>query len=364
MRQIIRFTYFAVALIALLASCKRKPLYDEYINYETATIPIDVDWETSGVSPKNVTVLVYDATDNSLYMEHIYEQNDDEYQSYVELPVGEYKVVIFNEFRDNISNVGCANYDDFTTLSFYSTDITPTLARATGSDYVSQPGDLALTVVENVTITEDLVRYYYTLIEYDDGLSKTNLDTKTDETTKADMDQLIGLTAELKASKMSVSFHIENIDGALMPALVDLCNVASGYDVSNYCNTTTPVTTQFTMNSRTYDADSTTAGTIYADLALFGSLGNRYSTSGHTVDTPMLLDVLIMMNDGNSSIENRVIDITDLVTFSTDANGRILMTVNAFCDDPLPDIEEAEAESSGFGSTVTDWTYEDVGLKL
>ncbi|MFR9513379.1 MAG: DUF5119 domain-containing protein [Rikenellaceae bacterium] len=357
MSRILRYIYLALALL-VLGSCYRKPLYDECICHTTATIPIDVDWEISEVAPQNVTVLVYDATTDELYMEHIYEHNDNEIQSYISLPVGEYKVVIFNELRNQIDYVTTSEHSLFSTLNFYARTTTPTMARAYDNNYLQEPGALALTVVEDLEITDELIVYTYSTTESTEGSTES---TKVSDETIMASTKLTNLVAERKSSRLDIVFHIGALENALMPALADIYNISNGYNVSGECNNYSPSNMQFNMNNRKYDEGTEGAGTISASVTLFGSLGDRMSTDDHTEETPIVLDILFMLRDEEQTIVSRVVDVTDLIEFSVESNGNILMDLYVECDDYLPTvIVTDDGSSSGLETSLAAWEGIDV----
>ncbi|MFI3305507.1 MAG: DUF5119 domain-containing protein [Rikenellaceae bacterium] len=102
MKKIAKNISLLLCVAVVAASCERKPIYDDCVCNNTLAIPIDIDWEPSGVDLQNVSVLFYDAEDGSLAYEHQYEHNTKDIQSYAYLPTGRYTAVVFNELRDQI----------------------------------------------------------------------------------------------------------------------------------------------------------------------------------------------------------------------------------------------------------------------
>lgn len=345
----------STAVLLLAVSCHRKPLYDECICSNTLPIPIDVDWETSGVEPQNVTVLFYDAEDGSLLLEHKYEQNDNDIQSYVYLSEGKYTAVVFNELRDQIDYVSCVGYDNISTLKFESNDDDPLRSRATTRSYVGQPGDLAVKVVDSFEVTTDMIvemSYYY-----------TGNGTALSTTTQSTVDAMLGIVPLKKNATVVITAHVKNIYYARMPALVDLVNLADGYFAFSDNNSTVTSTIQFTMNNRTYDTGSTYDGTISATLSAFGSLDDRYSVSGHDGTTPVTLDMLFQLIDDDSTETSLAMDVTNSIAFYPQSDGSVLMTIDVDFEDALPEVvAEDSGEDSGFSSVLIDWGVVDVPL--
>lgn len=359
MKTIIRNISLLLCVVATLASCYRKPLYDECICVTTLSIPIDVDWETSGVEPQNVTVLIYNSDDGSLYYEHQYQQNDNDIQSYVELPSGDYTAVVFNELRDQIDYVSCVDYDNISTLKFESNDDEPLRSRSTSStrSYVEQPGDLAVAVVDNIIVTDEMIV---------EAAYSSSSDTKSSELsveTKTTVESLMGVVTLKKNATIIITAHIKNIYYARMPALVDLVNLADGYYVFGDNNSTTTSTLQFTMNNRTYDNESPQRnGTISTTVIAFGSLDDRLSSSGHDETTPVMLNLLFQLIDADYTEAELSMDVTSSIVHSEQSDGSVLMTIDVSFGDALPEVTPEGTTDSGFGSDLIDWGVVEVPI--
>jgi len=115
----------------LLASCVRRPLEDEPIP-QTARIPVHIDWSRSGLNPTNLTntaslpeveqvhrvTLRFYPTDGSPCFDRFMEANV--IADTIELPVGDYNVIVFNESVDDtpwwagaITFTDDGNYNNF-----------------------------------------------------------------------------------------------------------------------------------------------------------------------------------------------------------------------------------------------------------
>ncbi len=355
MSRLMRHITPLLLTLVTFVGCVRKPLSTECDCNLYALMPISVDWDPSSLTPQNVTFLVYDSSTGSLYKEFCYEHNDSDVQAYLPLPEGEYTVVVFNELRDEVNYVGCSDYENLSTLRFYSTEATPTLARASSSNYIQQPEGLGVIVIEDIIVDQDMVEYT--------NSSEAEVVSKVSGDTRSESERLMGITPLRKDVTMNIVVHVLGLNNALMPALVDLCNVADGYYVGSDRNTLSPATVQFTMNNRTYDSGSSTSGEISASLSLFGTLGDRLSTADHTEETPLLLDILFMLVDEEQTIVNRTIDITDMVSFNQ-LTATLELDLYIEMGEELPEVDSSGSDDSGFGSDLTDWDIVDVGLTL
>ncbi len=351
MKTIIKNISLLMCVVATVASCERKPLYDSCVCTNTLSIPIDIDWETSGVTPQNASVLFYNAEDGSLVYEHTYEHNTKSIQSYASLPVGDYTAVVFNELRNQIDYISCVGHENLSTLKFEGNAAAPLRSRATTRSYIKQSGDLAVAMVEGIVVTDDMI--------VEAANAEANEDTKSSDlstATKATIESLMGVVPEKKNTTINITAHIKNIYYARMPALVDLVNLSDGYYVYGDKNSSTPSTLQFTMNNRTYDYGSYYDGTISTSIVTFGTLTDRSSTSGHDDSTPIILDLLFKQIDKAQSEVSRDMDVTNIMTHSLQSDGSYSITINADLDEELPAVEPEGSEGgSNFGSSVEDW---------
>ncbi len=359
MKAIVKNISLLLFVVAASVSCYRKPIYDDCICNNSLEIPVDIDWETSGVVPQNVSILFYDTDDGTLQYEHTYEHNSKAIQSYALLPEGNYTAVIFNELRDQIDYMSCVGHEHLSTLKFEGNDDYPLRSRVDTRSYIKQAGDLAVATVEGIVITNDMIVEAAYAEQSEDGEETKSLSSET----KAAVESLMGVVPQKKNTTINITAHIKNIYYARMPALVDLVNLADGYYVYGDKNSSTPSTLQFTMNNRTYDEGSYYDGTISTSIVTFGSLTDRTSTSGHGDLTPMILDLLFQQVDVESSEVSRDLDVTDLATFEPQADGSILITIDADYDEPLPPVEpEGSGGDSGFGAELEEWNEVDVPL--
>ncbi|MFI3266653.1 MAG: DUF5119 domain-containing protein [Rikenellaceae bacterium] len=355
MKTMIKNISLLLCAAVTLASCERKPLYDDCSCYSTLSIPIDVDWETSGVTPeKNVTVLVYNSNDGSLYYEYTYEHNDNDIQSYISLGSGSYTAVVFNEKRDQVDYVSCVGYENLSTLKFESNAAEEVLrSRSTTRNYVQQPGDLAVAVVEGIVITDDMIVEGYN----EEGTKSTS------SATKATVESLTGVTPLKKNTTINIVAHVDNLFYANSPALADLVNLADGYYAYGDSNSSTTSTLQFKMGDFVFDdPDSYFNGSLSGTVTAFGTLESRTSTSGHD-SNPVMLDILFQQIDAAGTETPLVMDVTNYITFTNNSDGSVTIDIEVTFEEALPEVQpDGSSGSSGLGSNVAEWEKVDVPL--
>ncbi|MFI3331535.1 MAG: DUF5119 domain-containing protein [Rikenellaceae bacterium] len=339
-------------------SCSYQVIMDDCSCDDVAKIPINIDWSISGVVPQNVSVLVYDKASGSLVTEHRYEDNDNAIQSYIYLGEGTYTVVIFNEKRDQIDYLKVRGYESLSTLEFYVSTNTKAKARSESDNYLQEPGHMAVKIIDDVEITHELVEYS----QNDPDLSAVAMASESKTQTRVSFESLMNVIPVRKTIELSVTAHIKGLNYAMMPALVDLTNVADSYFVESDMNGLNPGVVQFNMNNRTYDTGSTTEGTIYGSTVILGALGDRVSTLSNTsLQTPIQLDMLFMLL--NEELETRIVDVTQTLNYTIDEYGNIEMDLYINVDEALPVVESTgSGTDSGFATDLGDWSIIDVPL--
>lgn len=331
-------------------SCERQEILKECFCTNSAKIPITVDWSNLSIVPQNVTMMFYNNSDGSFALEHRYEHNNNSVHSYVHVPEGEYTVVIFNELRGQVNNIDVREHNNLSTLGFYAKANHNAITYSKGHSHIHQPGELAVKTIRNLIVTSELIAY-----THGEGL------TKVSNKTKSNFEMLLNIAPNNKISWLDITIHIDGLNNARMPALVDLQNISEGYMVGDDKNCATPKIMQFDMNNRTYDTGSLTDGTISTRVALWGTLGDRTSIIGHH-DAPMIIDVLFMLVDKDKTLVNIEVDITNIISFDEEVSGSISLDLNVDMDSALPDVEPEGGDDSGFGSELEDWDEIEVPL--
>lgn len=350
MRPFYKYSLLALALLALY-SCYRRPLDEECIQY--AKIPIGSVWTKADIDPQNVTALFYNRVDGKLAQEHRFENSDKVIQSYVNVPVGRYKVVLFNEIRGQINGIGIKGHESLSSLEAYLLPDPNPRTRIAGDTYVRQPEVLASVIVDDFEVTREMAVYTNSSSS---GPANPALETS--------VNALVGLLPERKVHEFNITVHVRGLNNARMPALVDLRDVAESYNFDTDRNTLLPATEQFTMNGRTYDAGSVKDGIISTTVYTLGLLGERPADIDPQRDSPVLLDFLFVLVDKDRTLVNQVVDVTDLIEFLPKGHGAATLKLYLELPEALPDVEpEGGGGGSGFETELIDWDEIDVPLK-
>lgn len=349
MKPIYKYCLLLLGVVWSAYSCYRRPLEEEY----KATIPIGADWTKAELTPQNVTVLFYNQNTGNLVLEHQFEHNDQRIQSHVDLPVGIYTVVLFNEIREQVSGVGIRGYENFETLEAYAKPNPNAITRGADGPIVHEPGILATVIVTDFEVTSDMVAY-----------TRYSATRPPDEVLVPPVETLVDLIPERKVCQLQAFVHVDGINNARMPVLAYIHNMAEGYSFRKDQNITLPVSHQFTLDNRVYDVGSTQNGTITATINTFGVLGERNTVNDQPEDKPIVFDMYFMLVDQERTIVNRTFDVTPAIGFSPENNGSITLDLGIGIEQPLPEVIPGGTEDSGFGADLVDWGIIDVPLGM
>ncbi|MFI3281783.1 MAG: DUF5119 domain-containing protein [Rikenellaceae bacterium] len=159
MRPIIRYIVALFAITTTFA-CVRQELEDPY--QYLAHIPIGIDWSESLLDMDqvgNVSIYFY-PKDGSARIEKL---SDDLYYNLVELPIGEYSVLIFNDLINNVSGVSFNNAstcDQFSVNLMQTDPSTPTFYDlATGEVLAGAHSRMASWYLDEFIVDDSMVEY-------------------------------------------------------------------------------------------------------------------------------------------------------------------------------------------------------------
>ncbi|MFI3324510.1 MAG: DUF5119 domain-containing protein [Rikenellaceae bacterium] len=131
--------YLLLLALSALSSCNFDHLY--YQTSLLALVQIDVDWESSHITPNGVTAFVYDAA-GDLYTSQL---SSDPYVVYLKLPAGTYTVVLHNNSISELDGVELRNISTLESASIYAIerDDEPSF-EVEGEDmlFVEEPDDV------------------------------------------------------------------------------------------------------------------------------------------------------------------------------------------------------------------------------
>lgn len=363
MKWITKYSLLLAGAWVFLASCQRRPLEDGQIG--KARIPIGAVWTVAGISPQNVTALFYNQQDGKLVVEHRFENNGNRIQTYADVPVGTYTVVLFNEIRGQIRGVGIRGYENLATLEAFALpnatpNATPNAApglkpglqsRANDPGYVYEPDILASVMVRGFEVTCEMVSY-----------TQSVPGKAVSATMESSLEVLVGLVPERKVHEFYIVVHVEGLKNARMPALINLQGMAESYGFDPDRNTRIEAIQQFTMNNRTYDAGSNQDGTISAKIHTFGMLGEKPASTDPQATVPVVMDFFFMLVDADKTVVHQQVDVTSSIRYLSQPHGATTLELEMKLPEALPHVDP-HGEDSGFNTELVDWEVIDVPLQ-
>jgi hypothetical protein len=329
----------------LLTDCKYRPLEDEL--HSTALIPVSIDWSESGVDESTMhraSVLLFPEGGGEALE---YRLEDDLTYKEIEVPIGTYSVLIFNETMDA---------SDWSTIKFTGTDHYATFAaesleetsrgfytRSEELPLIKNPEPIAAWGMEGFTVTLDMI-------------TRTRAITRTSTRTRAleeVVTDLVGVKPQPRYETMTITARVENLSSSMQVTGI-LDGMSSGVYMASGEKMTATGAHAFILNGRVYD-ENEKDGTTTKTFDIFG----RQPATAH-VD----LYIDFLLTDGTLH-PRESFDVSNMIERDTETIPVSNSVLVGFDDrDPdggdheinLPDMDVAA------GISVGDW--EDVIIPL
>lgn len=338
----------SLALIAgfaalLAAGCERRPLEDEYA--ESALIPVRIDWTKSGIPVTDPTgsglvhrvSLRFFPKDGSAAFDRFMETNVIE--GSVEVPVGEYSVVVFNEsvhdawWEDAVVFSGMDSYDDFAATIVTDSEANyPFYAPLAEETLIVEPYRLASWSLDEFNVTDEMVKQ----TRYTGGGTYAG---PTDEQVNA----LTRITMRRLTYNVTVKAEVQNLCSAQL-----IQSAVRGFARKVYMasaqTTQEPGTHVLKLNNRQWTDAAQRDGTVTKSFLSFGRLPGE---SQYAVN----LDVVFVTGEVYEPTQSMLYDVTDQVLDSPQIN----IDINIDLRLQLPYVEG--------GIHVGDWDDEEINLQ-
>ena len=293
---------FYASLLLIVAACERRPLEDFF--YESALIPVKIDWTNSGIPVTDASgsgyvhrvSLRFFPKDGSPVFDRYMESNVIEGE--IEVPVGEYSVVVFNESVHDIYWEDAIYFTDINSYSDFAANIVADMASnhpfykpLVGENLIVEPFRLASWSIDDFNVTNDMVLQINWQRNGANGTRAPQTDDMINALTKIVMRQL--------THTVTVHAWVENLSSAQL-----LQGAARGFAKKVYMASALTEQIQathiFVLNSRKWDDASQTNGTVEKSFLSFGILPmpsdywlnmDVLFTTGVIYDQPLLYDV-------------------------------------------------------------------------
>lgn len=270
MKRITMFWMLGVAVVMLLISaCERRSLGDD--QGVMALIPVKIDWSQSNIPVTDArgnghvhrVSLRFFPKDGSAAFDRYLEMNIIEGE--IEVPIGEYSVVVFNESIHDIyweDAICFSNVDSYT--DFAATIILDDLANypfykpLVGEEVLVEPFRLASWSLDDFTVTREVV-------------SRTRSTTRTESRVDDMENALTKIVMRALTYNVNVTAHVENLASAQLIQGATRSFAKKVYMASAQTEHA-PATHVFKLNNRCWDEGSQEHGTVTKSFLSFGRL--------------------------------------------------------------------------------------------
>lgn len=210
-------------------SCQRKELEEPY--QYLAYIPVSIDWDESLLeleSVANVSIYFY-PTDGSAIVKKL---SDDIYFNVVELPVGEYRVLIFNDLVNNVSGLSYNNessYDEFSVHITEGDSSTPYYYDLTDDEVLVTAHSRMATWTMDEFIVDDAMIEYTRSNDFDEYIELVRTKSKSrsaDADIDEDSDEIISLPdSKSTLVTKSMTSSLEDLSSVITQPLTTVLNI-------------------------------------------------------------------------------------------------------------------------------------------
>ena len=238
-------------------NCTRRTLEDDI--FETALIPVRIDWSVSGVNVEEMhrATLMLFPINGGLPIEYRLEGNLTERQ--IAVPVGTYSVIAFNETIDE---------DDWKTISFTNKDSYEKFAavalpeetrgfytRSESLPLVANPEVLAAWSLDKFEVTRDMI-------------TQTRTNSENGTSTENQINDLTSIKPSPRFERVIVKVFVKNLSSSIQ-ATGTIDGMASGVYMASGNILSESVVHAFVLNGRVYD-DNGNDGTTTRTFNIFG----------------------------------------------------------------------------------------------
>lgn len=311
----------AVAVSAV--SCQWRDLDYEFI--DTARITIIYNWEQSGLRTKANNAAVNQGDFINGRTAAFYPMNGGDpviKMSHsdtvtVNLLVGQYAAVFFNETFDDFDNIRFTGTESFDLLEAWAKDDIVATTRA-NSTIARQPDILAVESMVPFEVTEDMVRYTR-IVETRKSKGTKNGEFKSDDDWRSVEE---AMTVETRprsvVKKVVIDVNVEGLDNVAVAGGY-VSGFAGGYDFSLGRQNSTSVSHKITFTDQEFLPDSDTDGVLRSEFQCFGYRdGISVNLSGYTFDFRAVLV--------NGEVYQEQRDIDELIT-EVEEDGSIVLHI-------------------------------------
>ena len=341
-------------LLILLATtgCERRPLWVYRGGY--AKLHLKVDWKLfEEETPTGFTAIFYPREAGRQPLTVISANIDG---TDVNLPMGTYDIVLFNQIQSEYSNEEFRGMD-----AFYTSEVAllpllqqpasnaalygPRYSRVvTRAEVFESPEPMALDTLHGLIVSEDMVEHT-SLIHYEDRHKYT--DRFASDT--------IYMNPRSIVWKLRVDVHVKGIAN-FRSIRGSVFGLAEGYWLGRFRQNTTAIyhTFETWAGTRTRGSEEED-GILSAELGTFGMMG-----LDEFQDEDVQLNLQVLLRDQQTVMEYHF-DVGRTIQIYPEQR---LLVIDVWPPINLPDVEPSDETPSGFEVDVTPWEEEEVVIAM
>lgn len=332
-----RYFIYLATMLLVATSCTHKDLC--MMHPHAAPMRINVDWSQfiENETPSGMTVIVYPQDGG----EPIFTRSNTISHVLVNLPVGRYNSIVFNQSETEFGTLELRNLNNYQTAEVVAIQA-PTKWYTTKDQnerIVHEPEWFGTDNEENAEVTAQMLEQ--STKDFAQNIGGTR-------TTKGGI-ELMTLKPQNVIHTIHVTVHIQNIYN-LRSARAALEGIAEGYKLGAGKRSANKVTHLMENWSLTLDPQDPTQGNIKAQLLCFGLPEGHRATPQENIFNLSLLLV------DNKTILDYKFEVGH--DFDEDETAHLTLHLEIDLGDPLPDVKPEGGEGGGFDASVSDWGEE------
>ncbi len=324
-----------LAMLLLMLSCTHKDLC--YHHPHTAKVRIDADWsEFEKEVPSGMTVMVYPC-DGGRAVRHL---TNTITHAYVNLPVGYYHSITFNQSEEEYGSVGFRGMDRYETAEVHTnaTKSTWYKTKAEEEKLAAEPEWIGADRHEGAEVTQEMV----------DVTGENLIAMKQQRALMQDF-VIATHTPQNIIYTITVKVHLKGFHN-LRSARASMTGLAEGYMFAKGEYTANQVTQLLETWSSKVDENDPTKGYITTISTCFGLPKGHGATADENLFT---LSVLLV---DNKTVKEFPFKVGDLIEHDGE---NLSLNLELSVDETLPDVQPVGGSSSGFDAKVEDWGDEE-----
>lgn len=354
MKKAICFILPVLAVLALVFSCQRRPLW--YHDSEGLKVLVKVLWKVEvypdGQKPDGITLFFF--KDGEFYMQQSTSNVD---SCTVQLESGKYQLYMITQSPEEYGRMEFENLTDFQNASVSAIETeSKWYTRAEGEELIANPEMMSVGVSDVFEVTEEMVQNYQHYNHILQSQTKAEQDSEAEAMVKY-YTILVPVQPKSIVSQYWVTIYSDNAD-VLMSVRASTSGMARTFELTQDVTGEEEATQFITQWTLTIDDPARRVGHIDGRITTFGFPNGE--TPSMLRDSTLNVSALLI---DEKTQEDYVFNVGDKITSEDPPLGYralyrlIFGSVEAPAIHP-PDVPPPGAEGGGFTAGVTDWDEE------